>query len=130
MVKRLDAFARSRTLLDSVAALVQQQTVRRIRSEKSDPDGRAWRPWSPSYAATRGPGHSLLIDTQLLVSTFAREVRADGASVYTTVPYAAPNQTARPFLGFGSASISEVETHVIDELATAISRIAATPRAA
>lgn len=130
MVGRLTKFAKSRSLLDSVAALVQQQTVRRIRSEKSDPDGRAWRPWSPSYAATRGPEHSLLIDTQQLVSTFAREVRADGASVYTTVPYASPNQASRPFLGFGSASVSEVETHVIDELATEISRIAATSRAA
>jgi phage gpG-like protein len=124
IISRVRRIAESRSMLDSIAALVQRQTARRILVSKQDPDGRAWLPWSPSYAATRGPQHSLLIDTSALVTSFAREVRSHDATVSTSIPYASAVQAARPFMGFGSAAISEVENHVLDTIASKLSSAA------
>ncbi len=48
----------TRPLMDELGAAVVSQTQRRIDSEKTDPDGVAWEPWSDSYAATRHQGQA------------------------------------------------------------------------
>lgn len=47
-------------LLDSIGAVVESQTRRRITDEKQSPDGEPWQDWSGSYAKARHSNQSLL----------------------------------------------------------------------
>ncbi|HBC0987571.1 TPA: phage virion morphogenesis protein [Escherichia coli] len=47
-------------MLDSIGAVVESQTRRRITREKTAPDGSPWPGWSDSYAKTRHGNQSLL----------------------------------------------------------------------
>ncbi|HBC0574868.1 phage virion morphogenesis protein [Serratia bockelmannii] len=47
-------------LLDSIGAVVESQTRRRITDEKQAPGGQAWQDWSEGYAKTRHGNQSLL----------------------------------------------------------------------
>ena len=120
------ALRRQRGLVNDLAGLVESQTQRRIDTEKESPDGQAWDDWSAAYAATRGPGKSLLQDTNALLN--AVEAHAVGDSIVEVhtgnLPYAAAqhhgrpdvNIPARPFIGLSPANRAEIAQLVRDQL--------------
>lgn len=93
----------------AVGELVRVQTRHRIEREKKAPDGAAWAPWSAAYAKTRGPQHSLLIDTRDMVDGLDMQFSGPDAIVSSDRPYAGKNQATRPFLGLSDANAVEVE---------------------
>jgi hypothetical protein len=92
--------------------LLVAQTKRRIQTEKTSPDGRPWMKWSPSYAATRGAGHSLLMDTHELFESIKARVRVDGVSINSDRTYAAFVNRTRTFLGVSRSNSKEFGTLV------------------
>lgn len=101
--------ARPAGIMRTVAQGVEHQTRRRIFFEKRAPDGRPWRPWSASYARTRGAGHSLLIDTRAMVDGLDSSSTAREATIFSRRPYAGRNQRTRPFLGLSAENVRDVE---------------------
>ena len=61
-------------LLDSIGAVVESQTRRRIADEKTAPDGSAWAPWSDAYAKTRHGNQSLLQGEGALLDSIEYQV--------------------------------------------------------
>ncbi|UMB67054.1 phage virion morphogenesis protein [Citrobacter freundii] len=59
-IERLADQSLQQELLESIGAVVESQTRRRISSEKSSPAGEKWQDWSDSYAKTRHSNQSLL----------------------------------------------------------------------
>jgi hypothetical protein len=92
-----------------VGELVRTQTKHRIEREKKAPDGTPWAPWSAAYAQTRGPQHSLLIDTRDMVDGLDMQYSGPDAIVSSDRPYAGKNQATRPFLGISDANAVEIE---------------------
>ena len=74
----LDTLGRSdhkAELLESIGAVAESQTRRRISDEKTAPDGTPWAPWSTDYAKTRHGNQSLLQgDGDLLDSIEYQEI--------------------------------------------------------
>lgn len=96
----------------AVGELVRTQTKHRIEREKKAPDGTAWAPWSTAYAKTRGPQHSLLIDTRDMVDGLDMQFSGPDAVISSDRPYAGKHQDGphkRPFLGLSDANAAEVE---------------------
>jgi len=110
----------SGTLKRQIGKLLTEQTKRRITSEKTAPSGRKWRPWSLEYAATRGPGHSLLMDTEALRDSIKATVTKDGASVTAGVPYSAAVNRRREFLGISNSNARELDILISDWMTRAI----------
>lgn len=92
--------------------ILVRQTKHRIEEEKAAPDGTAWRPWSREYAATRGPGDSLLVHSRRLLNSLRASVTKDGASVHSDREYAARQNFHRPFLGLSGDNRTEVKDFV------------------
>lgn len=90
-------------LLEGLGALIESQTRRRIQTEKTDPNGQAWKPWSPEYAKTRKPRHSLLIDfgNPGLLESIQYLMGDRKVIIGSNMNYAGYNQATRPFLGVG-----------------------------
>ena len=109
-------------LLESVGALVESQTRRRIQEEKTGPDGEAWAEWSERYARTRHGGQSLLqgegdlLDSiQYLVSGDTVEIGSN--LIYAGVQqegYAKKNLPARPYLGLSPENEAELDLLIAD----------------
>lgn len=91
-----------------------EQTKHRIEVEKQSPDGVAWRPWSPEYAATRGPQHSLLISSRRLLNSIRASVTKDGVAVTSDTDYAARQNAERPFLGVSADNREEIRDLVAE----------------
>ena len=91
-----------------VADTIKGQVERRIATEKRDPNGLPWAPWSPGYARTRGSQHSLLVDTGDLLDSFV--VVSEGSEVHmgTEIEYAPKNDKERPFMGLSTDNKSEL----------------------
>ena len=114
-------------ITNTVAAVIESQTRRRIQDEKTAPDGTPWADWSPAYAETRHSGQSFLQgDGDLLDSIFG-EQRGDDAVVGSPLVYAAiqqhggaevgkPELPARQFLGVSDDNAREIEDVVITYL--------------
>jgi phage virion morphogenesis protein len=66
-------------LLESCGVLVESQTQRRIREEKTDPDGTPWAPWSAAYAKSRHPHQSLLLAEGYLLASITHDMDGDDA---------------------------------------------------
>lgn len=100
-----------RRLAQDIADALQKLAERRIRTTKADPDGVPWRPWSNSYAATRGGSDSLLMDTRELLNSFEATATPGGqfAKLTNTAPHAGYVQKERPFMGIGRAEEREIE---------------------
>lgn len=107
---------KTRSALRVVGLQIQEQVERRIETEKRAPNGLRWAPWSPGYAKTRGPQHSLLVDTGRLLDSF-RTVNA-GAEVQmgTDVEYARKNDREREFMGLSEDNKREIRDVVEDWL--------------
>lgn len=85
-------------LLESLGQLGEQQTKRRISSEKESPDGKAWPEWSAHYAGSRHGGNSLLMgDGGLLDSIAAGAPSGDEIAWGSNVVYAAVHNFGHTF---------------------------------
>lgn len=88
------------------------QTQKRITDEKAAPDGTPWEPWSPEYAKTRTGANSLLRDSDALLNSIRASVTKAGVSVDSDVPYAARQNTTRPFFGLSDENAEEIANFV------------------
>lgn len=89
-------------LLDSIGAVVESQTRRRITDEKQSPGGTSWAAWSDSYAKTRHGNQSLLQGNGDLLDSVTFITERDQVRVGTPLGHGGVHQN-----GFnGSVSIS------------------------
>lgn len=113
----------------NVGALLESSTRRRIDEEKTAPDGAAWAPWSPGYAATRSGRHSLLVGDNSLAGSIQNLSDDQAAIVGTNMVYGAIHQfggeagrnhaaeiPARPYLGISERDRRDIERLVEGEL--------------
>ena len=59
-IERLSDSSLQQELLESIGAVVESQTRRRISNEKTSPAGERWEEWSEGYRKTRSGNQSLL----------------------------------------------------------------------
>lgn len=108
-------------LLDAIGETVVEQTQIRIRDEKADPEGKAWKPWSSGYAATRGPQHSLLIDTRSMHDNIKNKTQSrDTIRVWADTIYSGHVNATREFLGLSIANANEVESLLVAHIHDAL----------
>ena len=117
-------------MLDDIAAVSESQTRRRLSETKRAPDGSPWAKWSPAYARTREPQHSLLESSGNMIDSIFGERRVDTAVIGSPLVYAAVHQDGsrdgttpeRPFLGLSDDDAEEIEAIVIARWAEDIDR--------
>ena len=118
-------------IADSVGALLESSTKRRIADEKRAPDGTPWAPWSEAYGATRRPGKSILwAEGDLLDSiqavTGLTEIRVGSNLVYAAIhqfggaDVGTPGLPARPYLGLSDEDAREIRETVADVFGRAL----------
>ncbi len=103
-------------LLDAIGAMVLAQTEERIASEKTDPQGGAWAPLSPAYAARKRSGGGILELEGDLRDSLTFLVSGQSVEVGSNLVYAATHQfgrdeaniPARPFLGLSAENEEEI----------------------
>lgn len=107
--------------LPQLGAAVKEITERRF-STKHDSNGSSWAAWSTSYAKTRKPSDSLLIDISThrsgphLRDSFEIVYEPHAVEVGSNVVYAQTHQSGRgripprPFLGLGEQDVPTIET--------------------
>lgn len=91
----LDTLGRSdhkAELLESIGAVVESQTRRRISDEKTAPDGSAWTPWSAAYQKTRHGNQSLLQGEGALLDSIEYQVQRNSVRVGSALAYAGVHQ--------------------------------------
>ncbi|TCW05569.1 virion morphogenesis family protein [Raoultella sp. BIGb0138] len=89
-------------LLESIGAIVESQTRRRISDEKTSPAGERWQEWSESYRQTRHGNQSLLQGNGDLLDSIQYIVERGHVRVGSPLSYSAVHQD-----GFdGSVSVS------------------------
>lgn len=117
-------------LLNDLGSEVENQTRRRIDSEKTDPSGDAWSEWSDEYKKTRHGGQSKLQGEGDLFESIQQAVDSDSVTVGSNLIYAAIHQyggedvgipiPARAYLGFSEENeedlLAVVETYIEDHL--------------
>jgi phage virion morphogenesis protein len=125
-INRLAGFDRA-DLFDQIGAVLESSTRERIGATKRGPLGEVWPAWSPAYAATRRPGHSLLVGEQSLLDSIQSYATADQARVGSDMIYAAIQHfgadddggiPARPYLGISDqdeADIRDLLTGVLGD---------------
>ena len=59
-IEKLSDSSLQQELLESIGAVVESQTRRRISDEKTSPAGERWEEWSEGYSKTRSGNQSLL----------------------------------------------------------------------
>ncbi|QJT15261.1 phage virion morphogenesis protein [Aeromonas sp. 2692-1] len=91
----LDTLGRSdhkAELLESIGAVVESQTRRRISDEKTAPDGTPWEPWSTDYAKTRHGNQSLLQGDGDLLDSIEYQVQRNSVRVGSALAYSGVHQ--------------------------------------
>jgi phage virion morphogenesis protein len=122
-------------LMEAIGAEGETQTRRRLRTEKTAPDGTAWPDWSPGYAATRHGGHSLLMGKGHLEDSITSDAGADGVTWGSNLVQAAVHQAgadfstikghrrvkipARPYLGLSAENEADMQA-VLDDWARGV----------
>lgn len=102
MIDALGNPAHKRELLETIGAVAESQTRRRITTEKTAPDGTPWQAWSASYAKTRHGNQSLLQGDGPLLDSIQYQVKGSKVHLGSPLPYAPSIQD-----GFkGSVNIS------------------------
>ncbi len=81
-----------RGLMQTIGAVVESQTRRRLANEKRSPDGTPWAAWSEQYAGFRHGGHSLLEGDGNLIDSLTHEVSADSVEIGSNLIYARIHQ--------------------------------------
>lgn len=125
--RALDRLSRLQTsrLLDILGSELESQTRRRIREEKTDPDGVAWAPWSDDYKAYRSGKGGLLELSGDLGDSITYEVGQDAVTVGSNLVYALVHQEGdedmgipeRPYLGVSDENIADLGELVLDFVA-------------
>lgn len=125
-LSRLAALRDRRRVLNVVGATVESQTRRRLKREKTDAKGRAWKPWTPAYAGRRrGTGGLLELRGNLIDSIRYDAAGDDGVEVGSNLVYARRHQVgdkggkpmpARPFIGLSTTNEREISEVVTDWL--------------
>jgi len=119
-------------MLDGLGGIVESQTHRRIRQEKSDPQGNAWIQWSDKYAGskhgaskshqphpgelTSSQGHTLLFLDGHLDDSIQHLVRFDEVEIGSNLKYARRQNTSRQFIGLSEENTAEALEVVEDFL--------------
>ena len=101
-------------LLEVIGSTVESQTRTRISTEKTDPDGGKWKPWSSSYAATRHSGHSLLVNDGNLRDSIEFQVEGNSVVIGSNLVYAGYQNATRTFLGLSDENQDELQ-HTIND---------------
>lgn len=79
--------------LDVFGEAVAEDTRLRLEDDETSPKGKAWDPWSESYAKTRGPQHKLLYSTGALAESLEYERNGDVLGFGSPLAYATVHQT-------------------------------------
>ena len=116
---------RLQRLFDVLGGELENQTRRRISTEKTDPDGEPWDEWSEAYAAVRPQKGGLLDLDGGLVDSIAYETSSDAITVGSNLVYALVHQDgwkkknipARPYLGVSDENLADLGQLVIDFIA-------------
>lgn len=112
-------------IADSIGALLESSTKRRISDEKRAPDGTPWAPWSEDYGATQRPGQTILMsEGDLLDSiqavTGLSEIKWGSNLVYAAIhqfggaDVGKPELPARPYLGLSDQDARDIRETVAD----------------
>lgn len=91
----LDTLGRSdhkAELLDTIGAVAERQTRRRIADEKTSPDGTPWTPWSATYEKTRHGNQSLLQGDGGLLDSIEYQVQRSKVRIGSALAYAGVHQ--------------------------------------
>ena len=106
---------RPQKFLNSVANEQMDEAKKRIRMTKTDPENRAWSPWSYATLKARRAdgtaGRGLLYKTGMLLNSFAKKVERKRMAITNRTNYGKWLQfgtqymKARAFLGWGKQSI-------------------------
>ncbi|ATA26587.1 phage virion morphogenesis protein [Brenneria goodwinii] len=91
MEKLADSSLRAE-LLESIGAIAESQTRRRITDEKESPAGTAWQDWSEGYAKTRHGNQSLLQGNGDLLDSVTFVVERNQVRVGSPLGYAGVHQ--------------------------------------
>lgn len=116
---------RLQRLFDVLGGELENQTRRRISSEKTDPDGETWDEWSEAYEKVRPQKGGLLDLDGGLVDSIAHETSSDAITVGSNLVYALVHQDgweekkipARPYLGVSDENLADLGQLVIDFIA-------------
>lgn len=117
-------------LAHTIGSLIEDQTKRRINSEKTAPDGTPWAPWSEAYAeGLKDMGktaRSLLVAEGQLLESIKNYTTGETARVATNLIYGAIHQFGgeavgmpipeRPYLGLSDENAREITDLVTDTL--------------
>lgn len=111
--RRLESLAersKKRKLLNLIAADVEDQTHRRLRKDKTAPDGTSWDAWSERYAKTRHGNQSLLMASGDLDDSIQSFIQGDRIHIGSDLPYAGVHQD-----GFSGAVNVPAHTRLIEQ---------------
>lgn len=122
-------------LLDGLGSLVESQTHKRLRDDKTDPNGTPWKPWSESYAGkkhglnaghlphpgelTSSQGHAILFLDGHLDDSLTHAIAFDEVEIGSNLKYARRQNAARQFMGLSGENNDEavgVIEDFLDEL--------------
>lgn len=116
--------AKTKTL-SNIGAMQVKAAQDRIRSSKTDPNGRPWAPWSMATIKQRtregNLNRGLLYRSGALIVSIKYKVERGTLSVWSDAPYArflqfgTPKMRARAFLGFGT-QINRIRQTLIEGL--------------
>ena len=91
-IEKLSDSSLQQELLESIGAVVESQTRRRISDEKSSPAGEKWQAWSDGYGKTRHGNQSLLQGNGDLMDSIQFIVERGRVRVGSPLAYAAVHQ--------------------------------------
>lgn len=107
------------TVIKKVAEEEVANVQERIRNSKTDPEGRAWSPWSMATLRQRQAdgtaGNGLLYRTGSLLGSIQYRISQKTLTIFSNVGYAKFHQfgtskmDARPFLGWSRTSINRIK---------------------
>lgn len=125
--RMLDRLSRIQTarLLDILGSEAESQVRRRIRDEKTGPDGVAWAPWSKAYEEQRPNKGGILELGGDLGDSITYEVGNDAVEVGSNLIYALVHNEGfeemhipeRRYLGISVENLSDLGELVIEFLA-------------
>ncbi|HGY4723288.1 TPA: phage virion morphogenesis protein [Citrobacter amalonaticus] len=92
VISRLADASLQQELLESIGAVVESQTRRRISEEKTSPSGEKWPAWSDGYTKTRHGNQSLLQGNGDLLESIQSVIQGRKVRVGSPLGYAAAHQ--------------------------------------
>lgn len=92
LLDTLGSSAHKAELLDTIGAVAESQTRRRISDEKTSPDGTPWAPWSAAYEKTRHGNQSLLQGEGGLLDSIEYQVQRSKVRIGSALAYAGVHQ--------------------------------------